>query len=271
MQQPKRRIHLKMAMILFLAILLLFIDKQLNGLERIKSTLAFVTHPILVFVHELQALSPAHAQSAQSPSSPASNPSASDRLSSDVRDIRLNLDLALLEENTELRALLKLAQHASLTDFNTARIISQTPHTHHQSFLVDQGMNDGIHLGQGVIHPQGVVGQVVEVSLTASRVMALTDSRHQLLVENQRNGERALVKGSGGELELLYVQPDRDFQVGDLFITTGLDGLFPAGLHVGRIQRMLAPVKSEFSMIRLTPSVQLGQLDHLLIVKLPRP
>jgi rod shape-determining protein MreC len=248
----------------------MFLDKQLSLLAPLKSGLGMLTHPLLQATAHFDA------------SAYASDSSKTTQANTYIRpDTELNKDATqsnlpfsekqLREENAKLRALLSLSQQLDAPVTFAAQVISQTPHQNYHSFLIDQGLSSGVKLGQGVINTQGLVGNISEVSLQASRVMSLTDVRNQLLVENQRTGERAIAKGAGRELELLYVQPENRFRLGDLWVTTGLDKVYPAGVPVGRISQINAPVNTEFAHILLTPSVISNELDFVLLVVQAKP
>ena len=103
--------------------------------------------------------------------------------------------------------------------------------------LVNRGTADGVYVGQPVLGPNGVIGQVIRTGLFRSTVMLITDPSQGIPVQLLRNGLRTIVYGSGqGDLlRAPYLGRTADVRKDDIFITSGLAGRFPAGYPVGRV------------------------------------
>ena len=106
--------------------------------------------------------------------------------------------------------------------------------------IVNRGSRDDITPGLPVIDHAGVVGQVTRVFPFTSEVTLLTDKDQAIPVQVLRSGLRSIVYGRGnsGLLDLRFVAQDADIQVGDVLVTSGLDGMYPAGLAVARVTQV---------------------------------
>jgi rod shape-determining protein MreC len=135
--------------------------------------------------------------------------------------------------------------------------------------VVDRGNLAGIQAGSAVIDAQGVVGQVTQVYPLVSEVTLLTDRQQSIPVINARTGARHLANGNpmgvGGTLELKFVPSGTDMQKGDLLTTSGIDGIYPPGLHVGRISQIDRRVDASFATVHAEPTaIERGR--HLLVL-----
>jgi len=113
------------------------------------------------------------------------------------------------------------------------------------------------------------VGQVTRVYPLVSEVTVLTDRDQSIPVMNARTGQRFIAFGDpvtlGGSLELRFVPASADMQQGDLLTTSGIDGIYPAGLHVGRVQRIDRRIDTAFAKVYATPMAS-ARGRHLLIL-----
>jgi rod shape-determining protein MreD len=119
-----------------------------------------------------------------------------------------------------------------------------------------------------VINDQGVIGQVLHVGSTTSRVLLITDSSHGIPVRVLRNDLRAIASGSGelDKLELRNLPRNTDVQVGDLLVTSGLGGRFPEGYPVATVTRSDYVEGKPFAQIEAKPLVALDRLRYLLLL-----
>jgi rod shape-determining protein MreC len=165
---------------------------------------------------------------------------------------------SLQSENTRLRGLLNFTPETEAT-FITGRVIGDSGGAFLRSVLVDIGGRDGVRKGAAAIDSNGLVGRVAEVGQRSARILLITDlnSRIPVLVGDRR--ERAILAGDNSDLaKLAYLPPERSIGAGDLVVTSGHGGAFPAGLPVGtvvsvgegggdlRVQPFLAPDRLEF-------------------------
>jgi rod shape-determining protein MreC len=119
-----------------------------------------------------------------------------------------------------------------------------------------------------VINDQGVIGQVLHVGSTTSRVLLITDSSHGIPVRVLRNDLRAIASGSGelDKLELRNLPRNTDVQVGDLLVTSGLGGRFPEGYPVATVTRSDYVEGKPFAQVEAKPLVALDRLRYLLLL-----
>jgi len=170
----------------------------------------------------------------------------------------------LLQENAQLRQTLELRESVA-GPAKAVQVLYDTADPYTQRMLVDKGQIAGIVQGSAVIDVAGVVGQVTRVYPFVSEVTLLTDRDQSIPVMNARTGSRHVAQGDGGALELRFVPASVDMQQGDLLTTSGIDGVYPAGLHVGRISRMDRRVDTSFARVHASPMAQ-ARGRHLLVL-----
>ncbi|WP_340679913.1 rod shape-determining protein MreC [Paraglaciecola sp.] len=173
----------------------------------------------------------------------------------------------LKEENNRLRRLLN-----SPTKVNTRKLVAElmavdnNPYSH--QIVINKGAINGVFEGQPVLDESGVVGQIMQVSSTNSRVLLIADITHAIPVRVARNNVRLVVTGSGSldELHIQHVPHSADLQVGDLLLSSGLGGVFPEGYPVAEITTIVRDETRPFSLVRAKPVAQLDRLKYLLLL-----
>jgi rod shape-determining protein MreC len=175
---------------------------------------------------------------------------------------------ALEAENQELRELLKSVAHSKET-FSEGRLVHANVDPFIQQVLLNKGKVEGIEMGQPVIDSFGLVGVVTGINEYTSQVLLVTDPSFAVPVQSVRSGERAIANGSGaaGELRLNYVPRTADFMEGDILVTSGIGGRFPAGYPVGTITSIQHDPGTRFTLVAISPMAKLGRLKHVLFVK----
>jgi rod shape-determining protein MreC len=145
----------------------------------------------------------------------------------------LKLD-ALEQETLRLRALLDSSFRLG-EQYLIAELLHVRVSPHEQVIVVDRGSRYGVYPGQAVINAKGVVGQVLRVTPYTADVVLITDASHAIPVQVNRNGVRTIAQGTGKAswLTLPYLESNADVKPGDLLITSGMGGGFPAGYPVG--------------------------------------
>lgn len=181
------------------------------------------------------------------------------------REIVAQAELEL--ENDRLRRLLDF--RATLTeDVITARVIARDPSGLSQTLTVDRGENDGVVKGAAVLVSEGIVGQVFASSRHAARVLLISDHNSGVDGIVQRSRARGIVEGTtAGGLGLKFLKRTEDVAVGDLVITSGLDGIFPKGLPVGRVVGVDKQGQGLFQYAEVTPSVEVERLEEVLVTR----
>ncbi|WP_416546859.1 rod shape-determining protein MreC [Limnohabitans sp. DCL3] len=174
----------------------------------------------------------------------------------------------LAQENAQLRDLLALrAQFAGPT--KAVEVLYDTTDPYTDRLVVDRGLLAGLVQGAAVIDVGGVVGQVTRVYPLVSEVTLLTDRSQTIPVLNARTGTRHVAIGDpntlGGALELKFVPSGTDIKAGDLLTTSGIDGVYPPGLHVGVVSHMDRRVDTSFARVQATPTAK-PRGRHLLVL-----
>jgi rod shape-determining protein MreC len=178
--------------------------------------------------------------------------------------------VALRRENDRLRELvggsLRIDEEVELVE-----LIGVNPDPFQHQVVIDQGSENQVVIGQPVLDAGGVMGQVTELSHYTSRVMLITDARHALPVEVNRNGFRSIALGKGqlDELELEHVPDTADILEGDLIVTSGLGGRFPRGYPVATVDEVVRDPGQKFAKVVIKPAALLDKSRHLLLVKMP--
>ncbi|GHA04820.1 rod shape-determining protein MreC [Oceanisphaera arctica] len=173
----------------------------------------------------------------------------------------------LEQENQRLRDLL-----GSPVRFDTRRMVAEImavdtdPFSH--QVVIDKGSLEGVFEGQPVLNEQGVVGQVISVGKTTSRVLLITDTSHGIPVRVARNDIRAIASGSGqlDRLLLHNITRNTDIREGDVLLSSGLAGRFPEGYPVGRVSRVGYEEGQPFADIRVQPFAALDRVRYLLLL-----
>jgi rod shape-determining protein MreC len=184
------------------------------------------------------------------------------------------------ENNIQLKELtLSNARLRNLLDFKrtitdqvlSAQVIGKDPSPWFKTVIVDKGKNDGIETGMAVVVPKGIAGQVTDVSANYSKVLLIIDHNSSVdaLVQNDR--ARGIIKGgAAGQCLFKYVLRKHDIELGDIVVSSGLDGVFPKGLAVGYVSAIVKPKSGIFQEVAVTPYVDFEKLEEVLIVMNPK-
>ncbi|HEV7413246.1 MAG TPA: rod shape-determining protein MreC [Casimicrobiaceae bacterium] len=143
---------------------------------------------------------------------------------------------AVEKENARLRGLMKLEARVPV-DATAAEVLYSSRDPFTQKLFVDKGEAAGVQAGRAVIDSVGVVGQVTRVYPYMSEVTLVTDKDHAVPVKVERSGVRTVMYGAGAARppELRYLSPSVEIEPGDLLVTSGIDGTYPAGLAVAQV------------------------------------
>lgn len=169
-------------------------------------------------------------------------------------------------ENERLRALLELNSVSELKGV-AASVVASEPSGWVKGIVVNKGTSHGVTEGMAVVHPQGVVGQVVSTGPNFSRVLLMTDHASGVDALVQDGRARGVVEGLGSSsCELKYVAKESVVRVGDVVVTSGMDGVFPKGLIIGSVLRVAPEIGTLLQRIDLKPAVDFSKLEEVLIV-----
>jgi rod shape-determining protein MreC len=172
-----------------------------------------------------------------------------------------------LQENESLRQLLALKQTLVPSSVLSAEVIAKDVSPYVQSVIIDVGTSSGVAPLMPVLGPSGsLVGQVIEVFSSKARVLLLTDLNSAVAGRIERTGELAIVKGDGlNSCQVERMVKETQMQAGDLVVTSGNGGIFPAGLLVGTI-REVHTSGSLYLRATLEPTIDLTNLQFLLLL-----
>jgi rod shape-determining protein MreC len=169
-------------------------------------------------------------------------------------EVRVVREAALEQENNELRGL-RQSLPPFIKHWQLAEVISVETNPLRQRIVINKGTRDGVVVSQAVIDGNGVLGQVVRVGPWSAEVILVTDPEHAIPVEVTRNNLRSIAVGSGntGELLLPYLAVNSDVKSGDTLVSSGLGGVFPAGLPVAKITGVRREANQLLAQVRAQP------------------
>jgi rod shape-determining protein MreC len=173
-------------------------------------------------------------------------------------------------ENERLRQLLDLRQRLP-TVAQAAQVRYDVADPYSRKVIIDRGSLGGVVAGSPVLDENGVLGQVTRVYPMLSEVTLVTDRDQTIPVLNTRTGVRGLAFGDAtsrtGGLELRFMAASADVQVGDLLTTSGVDGVYPAGLPVARVEKVERRADSAFARITCLPLALASGVDHVMVLQ----
>ena len=185
-----------------------------------------------------------------------------------VAQRELQLLESLASENSRLLALNE-ATGGIEGEVLPAEIINVSPDPFSKRVLINKGANDGVFNGQPLLDVNGLMGQIDEVLPYTSWALLITDSHHVTPVEVNRNGERALARGSrttANELELEFVTQTQDMQAGDRLVSSGMGQIYPKNYPVAEIISVYADPGLDFATVRARPLAQMASTRHVMLV-----
>ena len=180
---------------------------------------------------------------------------------------RLQRYAALEAENARLRAMLE-AQTRVRDEVRVAEIMSVSANPFRHDLVIDKGQNDGVYDGQAMVDANGVVGQVIETGLFSAQAVLISDPDHALPVEINRNGLRTIAVGTGefDRLDLPFLPNNADVRKGDLLVTSGLGGAFPAGYPVAIVDNVTRVPQEPFAAVSARPVAKLNQIREIMLI-----
>jgi rod shape-determining protein MreC len=187
-----------------------------------------------------------------------------DRLRSNLQDRQ-----SLAAENVQLRALLALQKRPGVAPV-VGEIMETVPDPFSRKVIINRGAAHGIEPGRPVVDAVGLVGQITRVYPWTSEVTLLTDRDQGAPVQNMRNGLRLIVSGQGSDnlLEVRFLDMHADLLPGDQLVTSGIDGVYPAGIPVAQVEHTEPPRNTPFARALCKPLGGVGQYRHVAVLKL---
>ncbi len=202
-----------------------------------------------------------------------------EQMQSEVAQLRIDLqqERALAQQSRTFAELLELRRTVTLSTAAGQIIRSNvigsgaSPQSSFRSVTIDKGTRDGLRRDMAVLAPAGVVGRIITPTARASKVQLLVDGDAAVAGVVERSRAQGLVVGTGDgncPLRMDYVSGTADVMVGDLVVSSGIDGIYPKGFAIGQIQSM-EEVAGACSGIVLRPSVEFTTLEAVLVVLTP--
>ena len=173
--------------------------------------------------------------------------------------------IGLESENARLRSLL-----GSSRTLRGKRVIAEVLNIDSSIFanelLLNKGSLDEVFVGQPVVDAEGVMGQIVEVSTSTSRMILLNDQKHAIPVRVDRNGVRAIAQGNGRTLYLRHLPNTIDIQEGDILLSSGLGQKFPDGYPVAKVISVIRHSAQPYAEILAEPTANINRANHVLLL-----
>jgi rod shape-determining protein MreC len=177
---------------------------------------------------------------------------------------------ALADRARGLQALLELRDRSNLQTI-AAEIIASSPSPDFRTLTIDKGTQYGLQPDMAVIAPGGVVGRVVIPTARSAKVQLLSDRNAAVGALIERSRAQGVAMGGGDQrLRLEYVSETADVVVGDLVVTSGIDGIFPKGFTIGSVE-MVEKSGPSYKRITIKPAVDFSSLEEVLVVLTPTP
>ena len=184
--------------------------------------------------------------------------------------IALQQQRALADRTRNLERLLELRDTSKLNTL-AVEIIAAGAMPDFRTLTIDKGTREGVRADMAVIAPAGVVGRVVLPTSRAAKVQLLIDRNAAAGALVERSRAQGVVTGGGdNRLRMDYVSEVADVIVGDLVVTSGIDGIYPKGYVIGQVESVEKSGTS-YKTITIRPAVDFTSLEEVLVVLTPTP
>jgi rod shape-determining protein MreC len=182
-------------------------------------------------------------------------------------EILLNKSREAMATNASFRRLLGFRDRLSRPAV-AATVIGKDPSVWFRSIIIDQGSNSGLVKGNPVVNSEGIVGQIFTTSPNYSKVLLAIAPSSAIDVLLQKSRVRGILKGTGTlTYRLEYILKTVEVEEGDYVVTAGYGGVFPTGLPVGVVSKVIKKPRGMFHEIEVTPAVDYQTLEYLLVIE----
>lgn len=257
---------LRLLLLAGLSIVLLVIDRRDNHLDTLRNAIGATVYPLRVIVDAPVSL---WRWTLDTTASRNQLQLENSRLNVErlLTRARLQRYSALEAENSRLRAMLEARVHVR-DQVRIAEIMSASSNPFRHVLIVDKGTRDGVYEGQTLVDANGVVGQIIIAGILSSQSILISDPDHALPVEVNRNGLRTIAVGTGDyeQLDLPFLPNNADIRQGDLLVTSGLGGAFPAGYPVAVIDSVTRIPQEPFAIVTAKPAAALNQIREVMLI-----
>ena len=256
----------RLLLLVLFSIVLMYLDHRQNHLDAVRKGLGAAVYPIQLIVDAPVRLWVwlGEATTSRNDLQLEVGRLKAERLLTNARLQRLT---ALEAENARLRALLE-ARSQVRDEIRVAEIMAVDANPYEHNLVIDIGSTDGVYDGQAIVDADGVVGQVIEAGLMTAQAVLISDTDHALPVEVNRNGLRTIAVGSGeiDRLDLPFLPNNADIRAGDLLVTSGLGGAFPAGYPVAVVDSVTRIPQEPFADVTAKPAAALDQVREVMLI-----
>jgi rod shape-determining protein MreC len=188
----------------------------------------------------------------------------------DALQVDVQAERALADRTRSLERLLELRDRSNLTTM-AAEIVAAGATPDFRTITIDRGTHDALVSNMAVIAPAGVVGRIVVASARASKVQLLIDRNAAAGALVERSRAQGVVTGGGDDrLRMEYVSEVADVVVGDVVVTSGIDGIYPKGYPIGRVESV-EKSGGAYKRITVKPAVDFSSIEEVLVVLMPAP
>ena len=259
-------LNIRLAMALVMSVVLIIADHKFDAFQSSRVYMNSLMSPLQYFANLPSVLLDV---SSQRLTSRAELVEENQRLTNQVllMSERLQRFDVLQAENDKLRKLLQ-APVKTPTKKMVAELMAVDNSPFSQQIVINKGALEDVYLSQSVLDDKGIVGQVMEVGSTNSRVVLITDVTHAIPVRSARNDIRFIASGTGSidALTLEHVPHSVDIEEGDVLVSSGLGNVFPEGYPVAVVTRVVRDESRPFASVSARPLARLDRLKYLLLL-----
>jgi len=261
----------RLVLFVLLSVALMMIDHRTHQLDRMRSGLMVIFYPFQAVASVPVAL---YHRLSDALTSDQELKEQNDRLEAERAQLLAQLQQfeGLEVENARLRSMVGAAARVGNRAL-AAELVEVSTEPYSRRLLVRRGERDGVYVGEPVIDAYGIVGQVTKVAPFLSTVTLITDPSHAIPVLDNRSGLRAIVFGSGDQdgLTVRDLSAVADIKEGDLLVSSGMGGVFPAGYPVALVTKIEKDPSESFLLVRARPAAQLNRGKQVLLISPNQP
>ena len=249
---------------ILLALLMMFMDSRYDYLKQIRKDFSFITSPLITLTNDsinffanFKSLSKSKAL-----------------LEEEINQLNIQLDSLSIEnqmknylvtENDNLRKKMHLSNKYSPKKTYSAEIISPTIRGKAQIITVNKGKKDGIRQGMPVVNRLGLVGQIYSTYDQTSEVVPLLSKKFAVNALQDNGQNHVIIYGDAEFLVIPFFPASIDVSLGDVFMTSGLDKVYPSGINIGKVVD-ISPEDKQFNKILLKPATFSSQFSLITIL-----
>jgi rod shape-determining protein MreC len=191
-----------------------------------------------------------------------------DKLEKDNKVMKMNLQrIGILENEVSRLRSIKSKMSRNIKNIKIAKITQRDVMPNKESIQIRIGSKEDIIIGQTVMGTNGLLGQVVEVSMFSSKVLLITDVNSNVPAIITRTGKQVIIKGRSQDdlLEISFLSNETDIRSGDLIVSSGQAGRFIASLNIGRVLEITRNEGERFATVIIEPSEDINNINEVII------